>query len=142
MNYKITPEPEDEEIKEALKKAPNTFKYETAKQKYYLYATPYIGYKVNENFDIYAVGGLRMVRSKYLEKKNKSTWHPTVGLGAHYTFSNGVFMKFEYGHVFKKKKEVSDEEEDKEDGILLKGTGKVRIHHSENILKLGVGIKF
>ncbi len=116
-------------------------KIKVAKQKYHISITPYIGYRVNGNSDIYVIGGMKMVATKYLGFKNKRTFHPVLGAGTRYTFSNNVFIKFEGVYVFSKKQKIPGELTLKDGNATYKVNTKTTVKHGEYTLKLGVGCK-
>lgn len=114
-----------------------------AKQKYHWFIAPYVGYRMDNNNDIYLTGGLKMVATKYFGSKTKCTWHPVIGFGARYWFKDNIFVKVEYNYVLPKKKRLSNTMR------LIDGgnnyydlKGKVAVKHGESVLRLGVGYKF
>ena len=133
---------EDEAIKGLVNSASQDEKMDISKQKYHLSITPYIGYRMNEQSDIYLTGGVKMVATKYVDFKNKRTFHPVLGAGARYTFSNNVFIKFESTYIFKRKTKILGEDTIEDGETTHKIKGKVTVAHGEYVMKLGVGCKF
>ncbi len=113
-----------------------------AKQKYHLLIAPYIGYRLDNNNDIYLTGGLKMVSTKYFGSKTKCTLHPMIGFGARYNFKNNIFIKVEYNYVFTKKKQLSDTFSLTYGANNYNIKTKVAVKHGESVIRIGVGYKF
>lgn len=114
-----------------------------AKQKYHWFIAPYVGYRMDNNNDIYLTGGLKMVATKYFGSKTKCTWHPVIGFGARYWFKDNIFVKVEYNYVLPKKKRLSDTMRLIDGGNHYHDLkAKVAVKHGESVLRLGVGYKF
>ena len=113
-----------------------------ARQKYHLSFMPYIGYRTNPQTDIYLTCGLKMVATKYFNLGTKRTYHPMLGIGACYRFTDNWFCRIEGCYVFPKKKKLSGNIKVTYETNTYNIENKVSVKHAGYVFKLGFGYRF
>ena len=109
--------------------------------------TPYIGYRIKDNLDMYVLGGIKAQRTKYGVGLSKTKIYPTLGLGICHTYKNGIYVKCEYSYTIKKSQRLYNK--GKLETFFRRDVGSnpdvemsAKINHSEHVFKFGIGYKF